>query len=383
MKDAPRAEGSSVRAAAPRTRRPWLWLAAGLPAGWVLAQAAAAFPALSQVYGRRLFPAISKTLRNAAELFPFSVAELLLAMFVLLAALLILRGIVRVLRGSAKLPAVLAAGLRRAAATAGVGYMAFLLAWGLNYARPALAEKLELEPRPSSPAELTALCQELASQSALARRAAVASAQGPFVLGQHPLGATTVGTALRELATRHPGLAELSGPDPLLRFPRLSPILSRLGLAGIWSPFTAEAHVNGDLPDVLIPFTACHEAAHGRGITREDEASFVAYLAGRRSDDARLRYSANFCAWRTAIGQLARVDRDAARGLLETADEGLRSDAQAVRDYWSRVRSWMTDVAHHTNDLYLRSQGEKRGVESYGALVDLLLAERRRRGSEL
>jgi hypothetical protein len=30
------------------------------------------------------------------------------------------------------------------------------------------------------------------------------------------------------------------------------------------------------------------------------------------------------------------------------------------------------------NDTYLRSQGQELGVRSYGAMVDLLLAERRR-----
>ena len=37
----------------------------------------------------------------------------------------------------------------------------------------------------------------------------------------------------------------------------------------------------------------------------------------------------------------------------------------------------MTRVGQISNDLYLRSQGESRGITSYGRVVDLLLAERR------
>ena len=48
---------------------------------------------------------------------------------------------------------------------------------------------------------------------------------------------------------------------------------------------------------------------------------------------------------------------------------------------WSRrYRSGLTRAAEHMNNAYLKSQGEPRGVKSYGAMVDLLLAERRTGG---
>lgn len=62
-------------------------------------------------------------------------------------------------------------------------------------------------------------------------------------------------------------------------------------ITGVYTYFTGEANINVNFPDYTIPFTAAHELAHQRGIAREDEANFVAFLVCINSDDPYIRYS--------------------------------------------------------------------------------------------
>jgi Protein of unknown function (DUF3810) len=160
----------------------------------------------------------------------------------------------------------------------------------------------------------------------------------------------------------------------------LSPLLSRLGITGIFCPFTGEAHVNGEVPAPDVPFTASHELAHFRGFAREDEASYVGYLACRSHPDPDFRYSGLLLASAYLTGALARVDPAAAREVQALRSEGVRRDLAALRAWSDRHRGRVQDASQRVNDAYLRAQGTPDGVRSYGRMVDLILAERRLRG---
>jgi hypothetical protein len=72
----------------------------------------------------------------------------------------------------------------------------------------------------------------------------------------------------------------------------LSEPMTYTHISGVYTFFTGEANINVNFPDYTIPFTAAHELAHQRGIAREDEANFVAFLVCIESEDAYIRYSA-------------------------------------------------------------------------------------------
>ena len=65
----------------------------------------------------------------------------------------------------------------------------------------------------------------------------------------------------------------------------LSELMSYTHITGVYTYFTGEANINCVFPDYTIPFTMAHEMAHQRGIAREDEANFVAFLVCLESDD--------------------------------------------------------------------------------------------------
>jgi hypothetical protein len=180
------------------------------------------------------------------------------------------------------------------------------------------------------------------------------------------------------LASRQ--LRPLEGPRARPKPALSSPVLSRLGISGIFVPFTGEAHVNTTLPDVDVPFAASHELAHQRGLAREEEANYAAAVACRLHPAPEFRYSGALLSSLYVQAALAGVARAQAEALEARRSPAVRRDQEALAEWSRRYRSRLTDVSHRVNDTYLRSQGQALGVRSYGAMVDLLLAEKRAPG---
>ena len=240
-------------------------------------------------------------------------------------------------------------------ALAGLGYCGFVLVWGLNHARQpyAVHANLQVESQASS-ASLADLVRSLAAECD-ELRAVVRSEDLPLQRNEQDQDVRVLG-AFAALAGEVPALA---GPDPLVRVPLVSPVLSRLGIAGIYSPFTAESHVNGEMPAWRMLYTACHEIAHARGFAREDEANYIAWQAGRRSPDPALRYSATASALSAALVALGRQDPDTVREVWEGLSPEVLADFEESQRFWRARRSAFTRVARGTNDLYLKSQGQR------------------------
>src|SRR5690606_21319492 len=54
-------------------------------------------------------------------------------------------------------------------------------------------------------------------------------------------------------------------------------LLRKLGIMGIYFPFTGESYIDPSLHLLEKPFTIAHEMAHSFGITNEGEANFAAW----------------------------------------------------------------------------------------------------------
>jgi hypothetical protein len=271
------------------------------------------------------------------------------------------------------------AGLVWGLGLAGLCYLSFLLVWGLNHRRLPVAELAGLDPRPARPSELAELCAELVDRADAMRVGRLEDEGGVMRLSagrEGTLERVAAGFDAAAGATRLP-LGE--GPNAAPKRPLVSPLLWRLGITGIYVPFTAEAHVNATVPDPDLPFVASHEMAHQRGFAREDEASWVGQLACAHHPDADFRYSGALLMSLHAMGALLRADRSAHTALAARRSEGVRRDMEALHEWSRRAEGPPRRAARRLNDAYLRSQGDADGVRSYGRVVDLLLAERRSR----
>jgi len=154
----------------------------------------------------------------------------------------------------------------------------------------------------------------------------------------------------------------------------LSEPMTYTHISGVYTFFTGEANVNVHYPDFVIPFTTAHEMAHQRGIAREDEANFVAFLVCIASDSPYIRYSGYMNLYEYLASALYKTSPNMYRALLREVDTALRQELAAYSEFFKPYRnSTASNVTDKVNDAYLSSQGTE-GVVSYGLVVELAVA---------
>jgi len=144
---------------------------------------------------------------------------------------------------------------------------------------------------------------------------------------------------------------------------RFGPYFRWASVDGMIDPFALEVLANPDLLPFEKPFVAAHEWAHLAGYADESEANFVAWLACRRGD-AGAQYSAALA----LIGYA-----QPRRPLSEALDIGPRVDLYAIRYRYSRTNETLRFAAREGYDRFLKANRVEKGVESYDAVVQLIL----------
>jgi hypothetical protein len=154
-----------------------------------------------------------------------------------------------------------------------------------------------------------------------------------------------------------------------------SKLLSYTHITGIYTYFTGEANVNVAFPDYTVPFTAAHELAHQRGIARENEANFVAFLVTVESDDAYIRYSGYLNLFEYVTNALYRADSARYIEVIRMLDKRVIGELVAYSEFFDTYRdSVVADLSDAVNDTHLKLHGNKEGSASYGLVVDLAVA---------
>ncbi len=162
--------------------------------------------------------------------------------------------------------------------------------------------------------------------------------------------------------------------DSRLKRVMLSEAMSYTHITGVYSFFTGEANINVAFPDYTVPYTAAHELAHQRGIAREDEANFVAYLVCIDSDDAYIRYSAYLNLFEYVSSALYSADAEMYAEVMSVLEGDVRREMVAFSSFFDKYRdSVASEVSGTINDTYLTIQGTA-GTASYGMVVDLAVA---------
>lgn len=154
----------------------------------------------------------------------------------------------------------------------------------------------------------------------------------------------------------------------------LSEAMSYTHITGVYSYFTGEANLNVVFPDYSLPYTAAHELAHQRGIARENEANFIAFLVCIRSDDAYLRYSGYLNLYEYVASALYRADPQLYNDARSRLVTPVRQELRAYSAFFDKYReSTVSEVSGAINNSYLQLQGTE-GTRSYGLVVDLAVA---------
>jgi hypothetical protein len=354
------------------------WAVLLLPVSLLLVNLAAAYPAVTErVYSTGMYPVLAGVFGRLSSLVSFSLAEwmVFLGPLALIGYIIVaLRGIIRDKSARSHRVSGLAATL---CCVLGTGYFLFTVTCGFNYHRLSFAETSGLEVRPSSAEELAALCEGLVSDVNQLRASLAEDSSGVMAASfasSRDMAAFAQG-AYQPLSASYPQLGGYTArPKPVL----LSRGMSYLDITGVYTFYSTEANVNADIPDYGIPSTMLHELAHFKGYMREDEANFLAYLSCRESGSGDFAYSGTMLAMIHSTNALYSADRDRYDAVMGQLSDGVWRDLAANSAYWKQFEGPVAEVSAKVNDAYLRSNKQEAGVKSYGAMVDLLLADWRK-----
>ncbi len=151
-------------------------------------------------------------------------------------------------------------------------------------------------------------------------------------------------------------------------------LMSYLEITGIYTYITGEANVNTAYPDFDTLYATAHEMAHQRGILRENEANFVAYVICATSDDEAIRYSGALSMYEYISSALYRTNpkryEEIAQGLCNEARRDILASREVTKKYSNTL---IGDISNKVNDAYLKGNGTE-GVVSYGRVVELAVS---------
>ena len=335
-----------------------------------------------QIFAKHIYKWISQIVSSITGLFPFSIAEALVVLLPLVIIVLLLRFILRMILDKKDRGERLWRGILNVLCTASIIFFLFTIFAGLNYYRYPFTSYSNLEIRESTVEELYELTQGLMLQAnELRAQVPMTDELGVFQLSVNDTKlARLANDAFKLLAEDYPVLGGVYGaPKPIL----FSKLMSQTEITGIFIPFTMEANVNVDVPDYTIPVTMLHELARLRGFMREDEANFIAYLAGMKSGHVDLQYSSTMLALIIAGNALYDQSPDLYFDIRNSFSDEVVKDIRANSEYWQQYKdSVVSTVSSRINDTYLKVNAQADGVKSYGRMLDLLLAQHRRENAE-
>lgn len=253
---------------------------------------------------------------------------------------------------------------------AGFVVFSFLMLWGFNYARPNFANQIGLTvEKPDTLALRIEL--EIAANEAIAARK---------IIEKRPLSINDFSSDFEDkMRADVSDFLEKNNFEAggRLRGRQISPdgILFRFGISGIYMPFTGESSIDNAVHPLEKPFTMAHELAHGYGWTEEATANFIAYLSCINSTDNHTRYSGLISYYRYVASNYKRLNPEAYKAFRSQLPEGFRNDLEAINQRSLKYPTWFS--TDKINDIFLKSQGVKEGVESYSRIVVLVYSWRK------
>ena len=248
----------------------------------------------------------------------------------------------------------------------------FVFSFGMGYYTSSLDQKLDLDKKTVSAAELAATAEWLI-ENVNAGIDEVEFAEKSSSISPHSIREMNLLLldSYDKLDDEYEFLPSLySFIKPVM----LSEPMTYTHISGVYTYFTGEANVNTNCPDYSMPYTAAHELAHQRGIAREDEANFIAFLVCSSSDDPYIRYCGymNLCEY--VLNALYAADKDLWEATYKKLDNRAIYEMIAYNNFYEPYRdNVIGEVSGAINDAYLQANGTE-GSVSYGLVVDLAVA---------
>ena len=248
----------------------------------------------------------------------------------------------------------------------------FVLNFGIAYHTSSLDEKLHIDKKDVSADELFSTAEWLISEVNALCDEVEFTEESSSIMPYHLREMNKkLLLAYDDLSKEHSFIPSITSYiKPII----LSQPMTYTHIAGVYTFFTGEANLNTNAPDYSLVYTTAHELAHQRGIAREDEANFIAFLVCDKSNDPYIRYSGylNLCEY--VMNALYGASYDLWEKAWLSIDIRVRYEMQAYNKHYEKYRDNVVgEISGAINDAYLQANGTE-GSVSYGLVVDLAVA---------
>lgn len=326
-------------------------------------------PQINEWYTIYIYPIFAFVIGKITGMIPFSIAEVTI---VILPVIMIGYTVCSIIFIMKKNRSYLKKLIANWLVFVSLAYTLFVLFCGINYNRVSIAQSYGLELKPTQVNILMQLCSELVANANLLKR--------QTQLQQNQKANQYLFEELGQEASNAYAILEQKGVLKKGFYGKLKPVfsselMSYTHIVGFFFPYTFEANINVDVPLYTIPATMAHEMAHLRGYMKEDEANFIAYLTCVNSPNIDFQYSGTMMALTHSLNALYKVHPDAYNQIFSFLSGDVVGDIVYNSAYWNQFEGKVAQVSTQVNNRYLMSQNQHDGVQSYGKVVDLLIAE--------
>jgi hypothetical protein len=309
---------------------------------------------VEKYYSEGLYPSIAKLFSALSNLVPFSLWDSFwgISILVVLAGLIlsILKKI-KFIRYFLRVTQLLA-----------LFYSLFYLLWGFNYFRPEITTRLKWTSNTLNDNDFRSVLDSLILNT---NRSFTRLSVSEY---------TSIDTLVENSYKNNSDLLGIRYPNGKRRTKKMlfSSYFAKSGISGYFGPFFNEVHLNNYLLPEDYPFLLAHEKAHQFGISNEAEANLTAFIICTTSDDQRLQYSGY-------LFLLLYFINDASH--LSDYKEYIRKIDKPVIDYIRFRDKYYDDLQNKTlekvqsaaNNVYLKSNNIKSGIENYNQVVALVI----------
>nr|WP_287936792.1 DUF3810 domain-containing protein [Algoriphagus sp.] len=355
-------------------KRDWSWAFLGILA-LVIRYFAIRYPeATDELYSRMFFPGIRNVIDLTLGHLPFPSVYLFIGMVLLVLVVFVRRFFQKKGWKSKSVYTV-------QATSNGVGALVFffLILWGFNYQRTPIFQQLSLKPKSLNLEQLESeiqITQRLVEQY---RNRIKSDTLAISEILDYPELERLVRSNMSE-NLEILGL-NFTGRPRTKQFPPPG-FMRKMGILGIYFPFTGESYIDPTLHALEQPFTIAHEMAHSYGVTDEGEANFIAWVICTNSEDPLLRYSGHLRLLQYQMRDYYRMAPENYKTWIRTLSRGVRNDLNSIREASEAIKPFSLEISRKSNDIFLKTQGVKAGVNSYQQLPMLAYAWRKRMNLE-
>lgn len=250
-------------------------------------------------------------------------------------------------------------------------YAGFCLLWGVNYWTDSFQDLSGIRAQPVTKEALVTVTERFAEELTLSADGVPRDKNGLFSVPRAEILEKS-SSVYNQLEQEFPFL---TFDDPGVKAMAFSRAMSIIGFTGFYCPYTGESNVNVDSPACLLPSTVAHELAHQRGIASEQECNFLAVLAATTSGDSAYIYSGYLMGFIYLGNALYKVDPDTYWQIRKALPKTVEADLRENNRYWDQFRGNVAEkVSDKVYDTMLKTYGDEMGIQSYGTVVDLLVA---------